>query len=103
VCEKGALFFSVDDFFLIGMSDWWCECLVHSTESEQNGAIPVPSKPNPIEGGDRVTKVAKGKAVAQETLKNPPSSSSNQRPDAIPLDGIELLQGKKVSLFLCFW
>lgn len=84
------------------MSDRWYECLVHSTESEQNGAIPVPTRPNYIEGGDRATKVAKGKAVAQETVKNPSSSSSNQRPDAALLDGIELLQGRKVSPFLRF-
>jgi len=70
---------------------------VHSTESEKNGAIPVPTRPNQTEGGDGATKAAMAKVVAQETLKHPSSSSSNQRPDALPLDGIELLQSRKVT------
>jgi len=72
---------------------------VHSTEPEHKGAIPAPTRPNYIEGGS--AKVAKGKAVAQEIVKSPPSSSFNQSPES-PLDGIELLQGRKVSTFTLF-
>jgi hypothetical protein len=71
---------------------------VHSTETEQNGASPVPIKPSYNGGGERATNGAKGKAVVQDTLKNPSSSSSNQRQDSALSDKRELLQGKKVCV-----
>lgn len=70
--------------------------MVYSVETEQNDASPVPTKLSFNEGVERATKVAKGKAIAQDTSKNPSSSSFNQRPDSAVLDGKELLQGRKV-------
>ncbi|KAG0595678.1 hypothetical protein M758_UG187600 [Ceratodon purpureus] len=70
-----------------------------NTETEQNGASPVPIKPGYNEGAERASKVSKGKAVAQDNLQHPSNSSSNQGLDSVQLDiGKKILQGKKVLL-----
>ncbi|KAG0574458.1 hypothetical protein KC19_VG263600 [Ceratodon purpureus] len=70
-----------------------------NTETEQNGASPVPIKPSDNEGTERASKVSKGKLVAQDTSKYPSNTSSNQGLHSVQLDiGKELLQGKKVLL-----